>query len=193
MAKLLTHEKKEQIKKLIFEKADSFGYSFCARNDSGIFMDGLIDDPDIGGSLKEYMTKEKIRTYIKDSVLNAYSKKLTKKILDTVSATETVRQIYSVKSSVIQVRNGKNTGVSVLHSDDGRIFVISCGTILKWETALRKALELIARQPSMIVNNATPSICLHLAIVGVDITDTEKKHIITALDSISVKVRFCSG
>ena len=190
---MLTHEKKEQIKKLIFEKANSFGYSSCARNDSGVFMDGLVEDPEIGGSLKEYMTKERIRTYIKDSVLNAYSKELTKKILNTVSATETIRQIYSAQSTVIQISKGKNTGLSVLRSEDGRIFVVSCGTILKWETALRKALELIARQPSMIVKNTRPTICLHLAIIGPDITDVEKKHITTALDSISVKVRFCGS
>jgi hypothetical protein len=83
--------------------------------------------------------------------------------------------------------------VSISRSEDGGIFVISDGTVLKWETALRKALEIIAREPSLIVNGKTPSICLLLAVINQDITEGEKKHIIAALDAMSVKARFCNG
>ncbi|MNP25286.1 hypothetical protein D3C76_1180840 [compost metagenome] len=152
-----------------------------------------MDDPEVGGVLKEYMSREKIRTYIKDGVLNAYTKTRTKKILAAKSATDTVAQIYSVSSDIIQEGKGKDSGLTVCRSEDGCVFVISEGTVLKWETALRKALELIAREPGLTINGKTPSICLHLAFVSQDITDGEKKHICTALDAISVKARFCGG
>ena len=79
----------------------------------------------------------------------------------------------------------------VLRHDNGEIYVVSSGTVLKWETALRKALDIIARQPGLIVNDATPDICLKLAEVGQSITQSERVHIITALAAVNVKAIFC--
>lgn len=191
MPKVLTPEKKAKIKKAIFDKADKFGYASCTRNDSGRFMDELVEDPDVGGVLKEYMSKEKVRTYIKDGVLNAYKKKLAEKVLNTISPTETIRQVYNVESSTIQKCKGKDVGVAVSRATDGRIFVTSNGSVLKWETALRKALELIAREQGLSVDGVTPTICLQLAVINSDITDAEKNHIKEALAAISVNARFC--
>ena len=193
MATVLTADKKEKVKRAIFDKADRFGYASCGRNNSGRFMDELVDDPEVGGVLKEYMTKERIRTYIKDGVLNAYTKELARKVLRAASPTETIQQVYSVESSVIQKCKGKDTGVVVSRSENGRIFITSNGTVLKWETALRKALEIIAREPGLIVEGVTPTICLHLAVVSSDITGGEKQHIVDALNAISVKARFCGS
>lgn len=193
MAKVLTPDKKAKVKKAIFDKADKFGYASCGRNDSGRFMDELVNDPEVGDVLKEYMSKERIRTYIKDGVLNAYTKELARKALKAASPTETIRRVYSVESSVIQKCRGKDGGVVVSRSADGQIYVTSNGTVLKWETALRKALEIIAREPGLIVAGVTPAICLHLAVVSPGITDGDMKHITEALDAIFVKARFCGG
>jgi hypothetical protein len=192
MAKLLTADQNAKIKKAIFDKADNFGYSSSGRNDSGRFMDELIDDPDVGGVLKQYMPKERVRTYIKDGVLNAYTKELTRKILTATSPTETIQQFYDTKSSVIHKGKGKEIGLSISRSEDGKIFVVSGGTVLKWETALRKALEIIARMPTLCIDGNTPSICLHLANVNQDLTDGDKKHIIDALTAIGVQAKFCT-
>lgn len=193
MAKVLTSEQKAQIKKVVFEKADAFGYASSGRSDSGKFMDELVEDSEVGNILKQYMAKERVRTYIKDTILNAYTKELTRKILTAISPSDTIRELYGVESSIIQKCSGKDASVSVSRSVDGRIFVTSGGAVLKWETALRKALELIARQPMLIVDDATPIICLHLAVVSQDITDGDKKHITDALAAISVKAYFCGG
>ena len=66
-------------------------------------------------------------------------------------------------------------------------------SFLKWETALRKALEIIVRNPGLTINNTVPSICLQLAVAGQDITDGDKKHISDALGAIGVKALFCNG
>lgn len=193
MAKLVPKEKALRVRKTVYDKADAYGYATRSRNDNGLFMDNLLEDSEVGGILKEYMPKSKIRTYIKDSILNAYAKNRAKKILTAKSPENIVLQVFSVRSFIIQEGKGKDSGVSVCRAEDGRIFVISEGTVLKWETALRKALELIAREPKLIINGKTPQICLQLAALSADITDGEKAHIATALDAISVKAQFCGG
>jgi hypothetical protein len=82
--------------------------------------------------------------------------------------------------------------VSVSRSDDGRIFVVSGGTVLKWETALRKALELIAREAGLSVGGKTPEICLHLVATNNSLTTADKNHIMAALGAVGVKTIFCN-
>lgn len=192
MASVLPKKKAALVKTSVYAKADEFGYSTRSRTENNQFLDSLVEDPEIGGILREYLAKEKVRTYIKDGILNAYAKQFTKSALNEVSPTDTIQQIYSVSSSIIQQCTGKNARVSVSRSDDGRIFVISGGTVLKWETALRKALELIARETGLSVNGVTPEICLHLVATNNSLTVADKKHITTALGAIGVQAIFCN-
>lgn len=192
MPKKLPSKKKNQIEALIYAKADDVGYRTLSRPESSQFLDSLVEDTAVGGVLREYYPKENVRTYIKDGILNAYMKRFTKGALDEVSPTDTIQQIYGVSSSVIQQCTGKNARVSVSRSDDGRIFVVSGGTVLKWETALRKALELIARETGLSVDGKTPEICLHLVATNHSLTVADKKHIATALDAVGVKAIFCN-
>jgi hypothetical protein len=195
MAKSLPVKISKQIKEAVYKKADKHGYGSRTRADNSAFMDALVADVEVGGVLKNYMDKAVIRTYIKDGILNAYAKQRGREILSAESATDTIQQLFDVNTAVIQKL--KDTGGKVVSicrsSGDGRIFVVSEGTVLKWETALRKALDIIAREPGLTVDGVTPTICLQLADVSASITDGDKKHISTALAAISVKARFCSG
>jgi hypothetical protein len=193
MPKTLTDAQQKKIKKAIYKKADEFGYMTSGRIESGRFMDELVDDPDIGGVLKEYMTKERIRTYIKDGVLNAYTKAKNRSALSTTTPEATVENLFSLSASIIQRCNGKNSGVFVLRAENGSIFVVSSGTTLKWETALRKALELIAREPRLSVEGKTPFICLQLSEASQELTEADRNHIRTALNAIGVKAVFCGN
>lgn len=192
MATVLPKKKAALVKTRTHTKADEFSYMTCNRKESSQFLDSLVEDPEIGGVLCEYLAKEKVRTYIKDGVLNAYSKQFTKNALAEVSPTDTIHQIYGVPSSVIQQCTGKDARVSVSRSNDGRIFVVSGGTVLKWETALRKALELIAREAGLSVDGKTPEICLHLVATNNSLTVADKKHITIALGAVGVEVIFCN-
>ena len=191
MPKTLSSAQQKRIKTAIYKKADEFGYMTCGRIESGRFMDSLVEDPQIGGVLKEYMSKEKVRTYIKDGVLNAYTKARNKKVLSEISPEGVVKSLFNNEANVIQRCSGKNAGVVVLRSNDGAIFVVSSGTTLKWETALRKALELIAREPKLVINNCTPHICLILSEASQALTDADRNHIEKALEAIAVKAVFC--
>ena len=188
MAKKLPSEKAKRSKQLIFQRADEFGYATSGRIENGRFLDELVNDPDIGGVLKEYMEKERIRTYIKDGVLNAYTKKLTKAALAMNSPAAIVQSVYAVEAVEIQTYEQ----VTVLRAPEtGAIYVISKGRVLKWETALKKALELIAREPNLVSEDSAPDICLHLAMLNSSLTDSEKDFIRTSLSIIGVKAVFC--
>lgn len=190
MPKRLPAKKKKQIEALIYAKADSVGYRTLSRPESSRFLDSLVDDPAIGGVLRDYCPKENVRTYIKDGILNAYAKQFTKSALEVASPTETIQRIYGVSSLVIQQCTGKDERVSVSRSTDGRIFVVCGGTVLKWETALRKALELIAREPGLTIEGKTPTICLHLVPTSNSLTVADKEHITTALGAVGVQAIF---
>jgi hypothetical protein len=192
MATVLSKEMATLIKTNVYTKANEFGYSTRSRTENHQFLDSLVEAPEIGGVLCDFMAKEKVRTYIKDGILNAYAKQFTKNALDEVSPTDAIQQIYGVSSSIIHQCTGKDARVSVSRSKEGQIFVVSGGTILKWETALRKALELIAKMPGLSVDGKTPEICLHLVAINNSLTVADKNHITTALAAVGIKAIFCN-
>lgn len=181
-----------KVKKAVFRKADEFGYMESGRIESGAFIDMLVDDPEVGQVLIEYISKERVRTYIKDGVLNAYAKEFTKKALASIAPEKTILDTYGVEASVIQKCKGKQSGLYVLRSEAGDIYVVSSGTVLKWETALRKALEIIASEPNLIINDITPDICLKLSSASHSLTEADKEYISSALGAVGVKAVFCS-
>lgn len=179
-----------KVKNAVCKKADEFGYMECGRIESGRFLDQLVDDPEVGKILIEYMPKERVRTYIKDGILNAYTKAVTKKSLAKLTPEMTVKTVFNEEAVILQKGKGKATGLTVLRSLQGNIFVISGGTVLKWETALRKALEIIANEPGLTVNQKVPFICLTLSIAGQSLTEADKNHILSALNAVGVKALF---
>lgn len=191
MANTLPKNVQRKIKKAVFKKADEFGYRECSRIESGRFLDQLVDDPEVGHVLIEYMAKERVRTYIKDGVLNAYAKSLTQKALASSTPEKTIHDIFGETAAIIQEGKGKQNGLYVLRAESGSIYVLSSGTVLKWETALRKALDIIANEPNLTISNKAPSICLRLSISGQSLTEADKIHIIAALGAVGVNAVFC--
>lgn len=188
MGKILPSKVEKNIKSLIFQRADEFGYASRSRRDNSQFMDELVEDPEIGGILKEYYPGERIRTYIKDAVLNAYTKKRNKEILESQSLDSILSCLYC---KVIYFMQKIDSDTSVLRAEDGDLYVVGKGTISKWETALRRALDAIANCPNLIQRDHYPQICLVLAIINGDATEADKNHIVSALNAIGVRVYFC--
>ena len=193
MANSLPKPVQAKIKKVVYKKADDFGYMECGRIESGRFLDMLVDDEEVGKVIIEYMPKERVRTYIKDGVLNAYTKAATKKALAASTPENVIKNVFNETASVIQKGKGKQSGLSVLRAESGNIYVVSGGTVLKWETALRKALEIIANEPNLTINGKAPSICLKLSLTGQSLTEADKTHISTAVGAVGVKAVFCNA
>jgi hypothetical protein len=129
---------KHDIKISVFQKADAHDYMNRTRPENRLFMQDLVEDADVGGKLASYMEKSEIKTYIKDAILNAYSK--TK-----LGPPEDLKEILKreVGEDCEEIEDlSKN--VSLYTGKSGKAYIVACGTYLKWESALRKALENVA-------------------------------------------------
>lgn len=185
---------RDKVFEAAYKKAEEYGYMECDRVQSGQFIDFLVDDPKVGKVLIEYMPKEKVRTYIKDTILNRYTKCVNNKALAAITPEETIENVFGETTAVIDSVMSKGNVLSILRaSDSGHIYVVSSGTTLKWETALRKALEIIANKPTLTVNNRFPSICLKLSAANQTLTDADKTAIQSALGAVGVKAVFCES
>lgn len=190
----LPPEVRDGIFQEVYARADQFGYMKCDRFQSGQFMDHLVNDLDIGVRLENYMPKERVRTYIKDTILNHYTKHVNSQALASIPPEKAIEETFGEKAAVIDTIPSKGCDLSILRSfDTKKIFVVSSGTTLKWETALRKALEIIASKPNLTINNQVPSICLRLSAANLTLTEADKRAIQAALGAVGVKALFCES
>lgn len=188
MSKILPKNIQISVKKLIYDMADSHGYMNKSRIENGIFMENLVKSPAIGDVLSQYMTKAEIKTYIKDAVLNRYAKDKTRQELSSVDELGAISEIFGQTACKIE----SNNGLSFYRLSNMDFLIISCGTLLKWETALRKALEFIARAPGLPPENHNIKlhVLLNLALAGRIITTPDRNHLIKSLDFLGIKVLF---
>ena len=188
MANKLPKNIAEQLRTKIYERADEFGYANRSRPENSRFMDDLLDDPEIGGVLKTYYQRERIRTYIKDAVLNAYMKARNWALLDTQDISAVLQKVFCIESEEIQ----KLSNDTILHrAKNGEFIVVSRGTYIKWETALRKALVAIGKSQLLLNNADSTKICLLLAVKNGEATEADKDFIRSALLVMGVGVYFC--
>jgi len=193
MANRLPEQVRSKLICLVYKMADEFAYMECDRVKNSQFMDMLVEDPDVGGVLREYMQKERVRTYIKDTILNRYTKDATSKTLSSKTPEQTIKEEYDKEACVIQKLRGSAYNCYVLRANTGNIYIVSEGTSLKWETALRKGLEIIANEPNLTISGIVPSLCLKLSLAGQSLTAADKNLIRTALSAAGVKATFCSS
>lgn len=114
-------------------------------------------------------------------------------MLSSKTPEQTIEEEYGEAADVIQKIKGSAYDCHVLRSECGNIYIVSEGTFLKWETALRKGLEVIANEPNLTIEDRVPSLCLKLSLAGQALTEADKKLIRTALAAAGVKATFCSN
>lgn len=168
-------------------EADRHGYMNRDRVQNGIFMDNLLKNPEIGGRLSEYINKSKLKTYIKDSILNRYAKDKTATEL-TTDTQSLIQQKFGSESIVIESGLAKNNRLSLHRLKNDDLLIVSGGTLLKWETALRKALDFIAKSPKLPPTDKKLNILLVLATAGRSLTTGDKELLSKSLKFIGVEV-----
>lgn len=129
---------KHDIKIAVFRKADAHDYMNRTRPENRRFMQDLVEDAEVGGKLASFMEKSEIKTYIKDGILNAYSKA---KLGPPEDLKDVLKREVGDECEEIEYLS-KN--VWLYSGKDGMAYIVACGTYLKWESALRKALENVA-------------------------------------------------
>ncbi|WP_238413593.1 hypothetical protein [Alicyclobacillus sp. TC] len=126
----------------VFRIADDEGYMLNNRVENTRFMDRLVADPEVGGVLLRFMEEEKVRTYIKDGILNQYTK--SKRTVTKEGLRAAICDFYNEDCALI----GQKNDVYVFRmTQTGKTLVVATGTFVKWETALRKVLLHIGATP----------------------------------------------
>ncbi|NJD39228.1 MAG: hypothetical protein FIA89_13040 [Geobacter sp.] len=188
MAKVLPPDVQLKVKQAVYHKADDFGYMFKSRVESGVFMENLIKDREVGGVLSQYMAKDGLKTYIKDAILNRYMKDKKKKTLPSKPAglLPMVKKLYHQDAHSIHASNS----VFLFRLENNDVLLVAQGTLLKWETALRKALEFIEASPGLPPKEGVLHIVLNIASLGQPTTAADREHLMKALAYVGVNVHF---
>lgn len=174
-----------EIRKLVYQRLDAVNYLAQGRVENGKFMEQLARNPVIGGRIAEYTGKEKVKTYIKDALINRYAKERTKPPSDL---SPTVVGVVGEK--VARVDGGGDRDIR-LYRGGGTLVVVSCGRLLKWETALRKLLEYMGRNGGRLEHSSSRRLVLMLVLMtgGKRIPSSDKELLERSLKTIQVKVR----
>lgn len=185
MAQVLPESVRIAVRDAIYKKADEFSYMHKSRVESGAFMENLVRDPEVGRILADYMAKDMIKTYIKDAVLNRYMKEKKRKCLpsDPEELLASIRMVFSQGATII---HHEGADVFLFRLDDSDLLLIAQGTLLKWETALRKALEFIARSPGLPPREGSLHTLLNIAVLGASFTESDRAHLVSALSYVGV-------
>lgn len=174
---------KAQVVARVRDALDSAGYFSQALTDNSQLFDSMTANPMIGGVLGQYMKKEKVRTYIKDGIIGKYAKLKNEEILST---DKVKRDLERCEGSAITIIQDKAQVIVGVNDSDGSVVYAAKGTVLKWESALRKVLEKRAAAPDkegMIVK-----MYLLLSNTGRKLTEAEQLSIHKTLAVVGVKV-----
>ena len=171
------------VREHVFRILDENEYMSQRRTKSGEIIDKLVEHPDIGKKIAEYYGKEKVRTYIKDAIINRYTKEKTKAPDDWRPF---IKELYHEDTDLV----GCVKGVRLFRSESNNIYIMSHGRLLKWESALRKLLEYRASHSKAIEGfDAAPKCSLLLTNGGNVQTESDEKLLETALGTIGVKMK----
>lgn len=163
----------------VYQRADEHRYLAKDKNANGIFMSQLAADPNVGGKLGDFINKAEIHKYIKDTILNQYSKlrRRLPKDIKQILARQYVGQIHDITYV-------KKDHLS-LHRIDDKYLVVARANYLKWETAIRKLSLYVAGSI-----NVEPKKVEMLAIIfeqGVPVNQADKDLVTDALRLLGIK------
>ena len=77
-----------------------------------------------------------------------------------------------------------------MRSNNNDVFLLQSGTVLKWETALRKLLECVVANPQISNTARSVKLCLVLVVHNGEMSFGDQTQIESAQDYIGVKVFF---
>ena len=189
MSAIIPNSIRDNIRTLVYNLADEFGYMQKSRTENALLMEQLISNPDVGGLLKDYISKETIKTYIKDAVLNRYSKERNRQTIP-LQREGLIKAAFKVDSLEVEANRGKTISFHRDTSKSKSYIVVAVGTYVKWETALKKALEYMAKCPCLDDKESCCCILLLLATSGRSLPQSDKAHLQKSLLFARAKAHF---
>ena len=184
MSKKMPADVEKEIKKTAYALCEEKGYGDGTRVDSTAFIDMLLARPDVGGRLKEYLPSSNVRVYIKDTLCGRYTKDLTAKKMAQYKPTEAIKEVYGVDAYYV----AKSGDVTICKDSGGElIYLVDYSTLVRWESALRRILEYIARMPQVSSNPELVRICLVIVDQTSKMTYADKIQLAKALEYVNGK------
>ncbi|HOO51939.1 MAG TPA: hypothetical protein PLK94_11685 [Alphaproteobacteria bacterium] len=185
MSKKVPDDIAKEIKERVFLEADRVNYLARSRTDNGNFLAKLVAMPNVGGRLSQYMKKAEVRTYIKDAILNRYSKDKTQEERPDVLG-PIIKEKLGIDAYLVEQET--KSQISLFNSPSNSYFVVVAdGTVLKWETALRKALLYVASKPFSEQIDVSIKILLTLFARHQKVSPSDLRHIEKALSMCNAK------
>lgn len=185
MSKKVPDDIAKEIKECVFLEADRINYLARSRTDNGQFLAQLVVQPNVGGRLSQFMKKAEVRTYIKDAILNRYSKDKTQE--ERPDNLESII-LELTGHRVVFIEQDTKSQISLFKSSTDALFiVVADGTVLKWETALRKALLYVASKPLAESLNIKVTIVLTLFARHQKVCPSDLRHLGNALSMCHAK------
>ncbi len=183
MSRLLPKDVEKEIRTIAYNLCAQYNYG-TGDIDSTSFIDMLFRRPDIGGRLKEYLPDSSIRVYIKDTLCGKYTKNLTAQKLEGITPIDAVRETYGVNAVII----GKSGDVVICRdSQTGIQYLVSHSTFLRWESALKKVLEYMAKTSSIYEAPETVKICLIVVDQTAKMTYGDKMFLAKTLSFVNAR------
>ena len=179
MSTKLPQEVAKHVKKRIYKAADNADYLAMSRTNSGEFINQLMVRDNIGGVIDQYVKKDQVRHYIKDAVLNRYSKDKTEEAKPD-NLPPIIKRVYGLDSEESHKEDKLALFRVTTHGHEREYVVVADGTVLKWETALRKALLFISGNP-FSENAEVVHILLMLFARHRQVTPSDERHLKKAL------------
>lgn len=186
MASQLPKNIANRVKKRGFELCDEQDYCARSRPDNANFITSLVQHPEIGGVVSQYTEPENVRTYIKDAILNAYSKQYRQKKMAGFPVLERLETMWGVSL----IKRAENVYQST--DNPSRTIIVHSGTCQKWESVLRRSLDYIVANDHIQKLFPKPEICLVLLVLNDDMTQADRAHIEQAIAYIGARVIFVS-
>ena len=154
MSLVIPESTRRQIFAEVFRLAEETSYIECSRIQNSQFMARLVADPKIGGKLAEYLGHERVRTYIKDSILKRYAKERNK---PKTCLTSCARRLLGANA------DSCDSGVREIsvHCCDGVYLVMTAIQFSKWEVGLRRLLLYIAGRRRIEIATPKLAVLLH--------------------------------
>lgn len=181
----LPEEVKREVVAVAYAEADAANYLSSNRALNKRFMAKLEKLDGVGKVLMQYIPKEGIPKYIKDTIMNSYSKvRLRENSPSKVAVIKWCRSCLEVPD-LYETARGK--GVMLLRNPDGSRFVVVAlaGTVIKWETSLRNALLYAAGKPFSSKSGVHVDIVLSLFARLAPVPPEERAQLEQALSRIS--------
>ena len=182
MAKVLPTRVKQQVETRGFDLLNEWQYLNRTRVENSQFMDQLVDHPEIGKKLSEFLDRAGVRKYIKDVIVNKYAKLKRKMPRDLGAELESW-----LGEPVHEIEWVNRDKLSLHRSESGTYLITARTTFIKWETGLRKILLYCADKPNLHSKHDVQK-CLAIFEHGATVNQADKNHLQKALDSIGI---FC--